>query len=138
MSRVLVLLVVCAGLCDALRIQPATRHSLVARRSFAAPMMQTEGGESGSDAPAPAPAPAPAYSTVYDDEVEPAPRKDPLSANMRARLLKEQQGMGADPGSKNPFLLVFGAVECWRHLVACLIFLASRATCSRCAVQVHS
>ena len=35
------------------------------------------------------------YSTVYDDETPPAPRKDPLSNSMRARLIKEQQGLGA-------------------------------------------
>ena len=29
---------------------------------------------------------------------------------MRARLLKEQQGLGADSNSKNPFLLVFAGV----------------------------
>mmetsp|Transcript_2934 Transcript_2934/g.8707 ORF Transcript_2934/g.8707 Transcript_2934/m.8707 type:complete len:132 (+) Transcript_2934:34-429(+) len=50
------------------------------------------------------------YSTVYDDETPPAPRKDPLSNSMRARLIKEQQGLGGDPNSKNPFLFVFAGV----------------------------
>jgi hypothetical protein len=38
------------------------------------------------------------YKTVYDDESPPPPRKDPLSNNMRDRLLREQQGLGARRG----------------------------------------
>ena len=34
-----------------------------------------------------------------------------ISDTMRKRLLNEQRAIGADSGSKNPFLLVFGAVR---------------------------
>lgn len=44
----------------------------------------------------------------YDDE-RPMQKKE-ISDTMRKRLLNEQRAIGADSGSKNPFLLVFGAV----------------------------
>ena len=57
-------------------------------------------------------APSEGYETFYDDEKEDAvlAAKPPISDSMRARLLKEQQGLGADSNSKNPFLLVFAGV----------------------------
>ena len=50
------------------------------------------------------------YTTVYDDEVDTAPKKEELSATMRERLINESRGLGADPNQKNPFLNVFAAV----------------------------
>ena len=58
------------------------------------------------------------YQTVYDDESDPdAPikyadgtKKPDISNSMREKLIKESRGLGADPGAKNPFLLVFGGV----------------------------
>uniref|UniRef100_A0A7S0Q1Q0 Uncharacterized protein n=1 Tax=Coccolithus braarudii TaxID=221442 RepID=A0A7S0Q1Q0_9EUKA len=99
----------------ALRSLPAIsspRSCLSLRRNT---LMQTgaDGEEPTSSPPAPdakAAEPAPAYSTVYDDDGSYVPPKDPLSSSMRARLIREQQSMGADPNKGNPFLLVFGAV----------------------------
>lgn len=45
----------------------------------------------------------------FYDEDNPLPKKE-ISDAMRKRLLNEQRAIGADSGSKNPFLLVFGAV----------------------------
>lgn len=55
---------------------------------------------------------------LYDDQIPEGAevvytsgqKKPGLSDNMRKRLLSEQRGIGADPNSKNPFLLVFAGV----------------------------
>ena len=65
--------------------------------------------------PPEAPPPEPtsdSYGNFYDDEKEDAvlQAKPDISESMRARLIKEQRGIGADPNAKSPFLLVFGAV----------------------------
>ena len=49
------------------------------------------------------------YRTVYDDESD-FVEKPGISDEMRARLLRGQQQLGADPNSKNPFLYAFAAV----------------------------
>jgi hypothetical protein len=57
-----------------------------------------------------APAPAkPGTADFYDDEMEDPVlmAKPAISDDMRKRLLNEQRGLGADSGSKNPFLAVF-------------------------------
>lgn len=48
--------------------------------------------------------------SFYDDEVDPTPKKPALSNEMRQRLLREQQSLGADANTKNPFLFVFAGV----------------------------
>lgn len=57
------------------------------------------------------------YSTFYDDESGDQPikyadgtKKPEISNSMREKLINESRGLGADPGAKNPFLLVFGGV----------------------------
>jgi hypothetical protein len=45
---------------------------------------------------------------MYDDDM---PELGPgISDSMKERLIKESRGLGADPNSKNPFLLVFVGV----------------------------
>merc|ERR1719203_2197610 len=51
----------------------------------------------------------PVYTTLYDDEATTFKSRD-ISDNMRARLIKEQQGIGTDPNQKSPFLAVFAGV----------------------------
>ena len=42
--------------------------------------------------------------------VQAPPKQPEISNAMRERLINESRGLGADPGSKNPFLLVFFGV----------------------------
>jgi len=88
MANILALLFLAGA--SGLSLTAPTRPALVVRPRIAASVyMQSEPpAEPKEEAPA-------GYSTVYDDESEPPPRKDPLSASMRDRLIKEQQGLGA-------------------------------------------
>ncbi|GMH66481.1 hypothetical protein TL16_g04441 [Triparma laevis f. inornata] len=49
-------------------------------------------------------------SDLYDDEVEEADAGSGLSDTMRDRLLREAQGLGADPNSKQENYIVWVAV----------------------------
>ena len=108
-AALLVLTLLVIG-CQALQLRPV--GSLPARPMFARRVPRHRMQAEEEVEPVAQAAPSEGYETFYDDEKEDAvlAAKPPISDSMRARLLKEQQGLGADSNSKNPFLLVFAGV----------------------------